>query len=73
MEQDLPQLVRYLQSGGVAIRQGYLDETIINAKLPGLKNRIRGDNSLLTRDLADLLGLELWLQLFFPGSDRANY
>ncbi len=66
MEQDLPQLVRYLQSGGAAIRQGYLDGKIINARLLGLKNRLRRDNCLLTWSLADLLGLELWLQIFFP-------
>lgn len=66
MERDFTQLVHILQSGGMAISWGYLRRDLIEAKLPSMRNQIQRGDCLVTWSLADLLGLELWLQTFLP-------
>lgn len=65
MEQEYPQLVRCLQSDGMAIKLGYVKGDVLRKELARLKDRIRGPSADLAWSLSDLLGLELWLQTFF--------
>ncbi|MBI4382317.1 MAG: hypothetical protein HY574_14160 [candidate division NC10 bacterium] len=70
MEQGYPQLVHSLRSDGMAIRLGYVKGEVIREELARLKDRIRGPDCSVTWSLSDLLGLELWLQVFF--GDKAT-
>jgi asparagine synthase (glutamine-hydrolysing) len=68
MERDFPQLVRCLESDGLAVRLGYLDGTVLRDELRRMKDRIRGPECEISWGLSDLLGLEIWLQIFLGGS-----
>jgi asparagine synthase (glutamine-hydrolysing) len=62
---DFPRIVESLQTGGMAVRSRYVDEKILNGELTHLSDKIRGSNCLVSWALCDLLGLEIWLQVFF--------
>jgi asparagine synthase (glutamine-hydrolysing) len=68
LARDFSQLVQILHPHGLAVKWGYLREAALREKLPGLQNRIQRPDCLVTWSLADLLGLELWLQAFFRGN-----
>ena len=65
VDRNYSQLVHCLQSGGMVIRQGYVDEEVMNNELIRLRDQIQRPDCLVSWDLYDLLGLEIWLQVFF--------
>lgn len=71
MEHDYAQLVRCLEDGGMAVSLGYAKGDVMRAEVARLKDRIRGPDCGVTWSLSDLLGLELWLQVFF--GDKTAY
>ncbi|PYT92308.1 MAG: hypothetical protein DMG36_15615 [Acidobacteria bacterium] len=72
MERDFPQLTDSLKSGAMVVRLGYAKEDVTREELVRLKNRIRRPDCTNTWSLADLLGLELWLRVFFGKNDRVK-
>jgi asparagine synthase (glutamine-hydrolysing) len=64
---DFPRIVESLQTGRTAVRLGYVDEKILSSELTHLSDKIRRSDCLVSWALCDLLGLELWLQVFFDG------
>ncbi len=68
VEQDFPQVVRCLDSGGQVVRRGYVTEDVLNKNLKHLGGRIAGPTCEVAWSLSDLLGLELWLRVFFGES-----
>jgi asparagine synthase (glutamine-hydrolysing) len=62
---DFPSIAQSLQSGGLAAGLGYVDGKILNSELKRLRDRIRGPDCLVSWSLYDLLGLEIWLRVFF--------
>jgi len=65
VDHDFPRIVEYLQTGGMAVRSGYVDEKILSRELTHLSGKIRRSDCLVSWALCDLLGLEIWLQVFF--------
>jgi len=65
VDRNYPKLVQCLHSGQMAIRLGYVDEEAMNNELIRLRDQIRRPDCLVSWRLNDLLGLELWLQVFF--------
>jgi asparagine synthase (glutamine-hydrolysing) len=65
MERGYSQLVRCLEDGGMAVSFGYVKGEVMREELARLRDRIRGPDCAITWSLSDLLGLELWLQVFF--------
>ncbi len=65
VDRNYPQLLQCLRSGGMVIRRGYVDGGVMHNELKRLRNRIRRPDNLVSWCLSDLLGLEIWLQVFF--------
>ena len=65
MAHDYVQLVQRLEEGGMAVRLGYVKGDVMKDELRRLKDRIGGSHSGASLHLTDLLGLEVWLQVFF--------
>jgi len=70
MGTDYPRVIQYLQSGGLAVRFGYVKEEEVRKGFKGLKDRLQVPNLVPTRLLTHLFGLELWLQVFFGDRSR---
>ncbi|MFQ5804455.1 MAG: asparagine synthase (glutamine-hydrolyzing), partial [Candidatus Methylomirabilales bacterium] len=68
VEQDFPRLIHALDVGGQAVTLGYVTEDDLNKNLKRLRNRISGPTCDVAWSLSDLLGLELWLRIFFGES-----
>jgi len=70
MERDYPKLLDSLETGAAAITWGYVDRSRLQDQLRSLREMIRKNATAeIAWSLADLLGLELWLQVFFePGA-----
>jgi asparagine synthase (glutamine-hydrolysing) len=62
---DYPSLVSLLTSDAATIRLGYSDSDTLRAGLVHLRDRIQARSTLVSRKFADLIGLELWLRVFF--------
>jgi asparagine synthase (glutamine-hydrolysing) len=65
MVRDFHSIVENLQLGRMAVSLGYVDEKILGHELTRLKGQIRRPDCLVSWSLYDLLGLEIWLQVFF--------
>lgn len=61
---DYPGLVRHLESDGMAVGLGYVKGEVIREELRQLEGRVQGPTCETAWSLSDLLGLELWLQVF---------
>jgi asparagine synthase (glutamine-hydrolysing) len=73
LDMDFPRLVECLQDGSKAAAWGFLDRNALTAQLPHLKKNIRDSRTCETTwELTDLLGLELWLQVFFGTRPRVG-
>lgn len=72
MARDFPRLARRLESDGLALRLGYLDGAALRGELWQMKDQIRGPGCEISWDLSDLLGLEVWLQVFLGGTTRGT-
>lgn len=65
MERDYPRLLECLESGSAAVKSGYVNRTLLQEQLHRLRGKIRGAaTGEVAWALSDLLGLELWLQVF---------
>jgi len=65
MERDYPQLVHCLLSEGMAVRLGYVRGDVLGQELGRLKDGLKSSDCRAAWSLSGLLGLELWLQVFF--------
>jgi len=70
MELDYPQLLHVLQSDSSAVRLGYLRKDVLRVQLDRVKDRLRGSTNEISRSVSDLLGLEVWLQMFFEENNN---
>ncbi len=71
VERGYPLLVDCLPSDGMAVRRDYLRGDVLTAELVRLKEEIGRDPGCETAwDLTEILGLELWLQVFFGKNGR---
>ncbi len=64
-EREYLQLLWCIEEGGMATRSGYVQSDALSKELTRLQGAVFGDDCLLAWSLRDLLGLELWLQVFF--------
>jgi asparagine synthase (glutamine-hydrolysing) len=62
---DYPQLIGCLASESAAVRWGYLEADALTALLPKFKSQLQSRTAEAAWALSDLLGLELWLRVFF--------
>ncbi|MBI3454387.1 MAG: hypothetical protein HY002_01180 [Candidatus Rokubacteria bacterium] len=65
VERDLDRLARCLETGGMAMALGYVSGDVLRQELERLNGRLDGASCETAWRLSDLLGLELWLQVFF--------
>ncbi|MFQ5656812.1 MAG: asparagine synthase-related protein [Candidatus Methylomirabilales bacterium] len=73
VERDYPELSRCLPSDKtMAVRMGYLNRDILIEQLDKIKDKLRGDTCDTAWSLSDLVGLELWLQVFFGEDDNGQ-
>ena len=72
MARDFPQLVHCLQTNSMAVQLGYLKGDVLREELMRVKDRIRGRTSEIAWTLSDLLGLELWLQVFLGENNNGR-
>jgi hypothetical protein len=61
-----PVLAAGLTSAALAVRFGYLDPARLTAEVARLSEYLEGPDCVNSWDIADLLGLELWFQVFCP-------
>lgn len=67
---DYPQLIGCLESESAAVKWGYLDDAVMNSLLPTFRSQLHSRTAEAAWTLSDLLGLELWLQVFFEKNER---
>jgi asparagine synthase (glutamine-hydrolysing) len=65
MERDFAQAVDWLRPDAMAISAGYVSRDVMSGELVRVKDRLGGSSADTAWSLSDLLGLELWLQVFF--------
>ncbi len=65
MKRDFAHVRHSLYPAGAALEMGYLKKDVLRAELMRLDDRIHGPSCQVAWRLSDLLGLELWLQVFF--------
>jgi asparagine synthase (glutamine-hydrolysing) len=69
---DLPAINRALSAQSLSARYGYLDSLRFAAELPRLSAGLSRADCLDSWALADLFGLEVWLQVFFGRLSRSG-
>ena len=69
---DLPAITHALSTQSLSARYGYLDSSQLDAELPRLTAGLSRDDCLDSWALADLFGLEVWLQVFFGRLSRSR-
>ena len=67
---DYPQLIACLESESAAVKWGYLDDDAMKTLLPKFRRQLHSRTAEAAWTLSDLLGLELWLQVFFSTGSR---
>lgn len=72
VERDYPQFIDLLQSGGLAVRSGYVGRDALRRETARLKSRIMGPDCLVSWRFRELIGLELWLGTFFDSTKTEN-
>jgi asparagine synthase (glutamine-hydrolysing) len=65
VEHGLPQIAQRLESEPQIALLGYTDEKLLGNELKRARDRIGKGDVIVSRFLLELLGLELWLQVFF--------
>lgn len=70
MEHDYPRLVDSLASESAAVKWGYLDGDATQALLQESGRPLQRHTCEAAWALSDLVGLELWLQVFFEKKDK---
>lgn len=72
LEREYPQLAQCLGADAMAVRAGYADWDVMRTALAQMKDRLRGSSCDNAWSLSDLLGLELWLRVFFGRHSNGN-
>lgn len=73
MERDYQQMLDCLQSGAATTKWGYVKGSVLREHLQQLRGQIRkAATGEIAWTLADLLALELWLQVFFDPRRAKN-
>ena len=65
MARDRRKILEYFESESLAVKYGYVDEQVVARELPAAVAAIEGPDCRATWELSSLLGLELWLEVFF--------
>lgn len=65
MEQDYPRLAQQWRTGGLAARFGYINEGSLKEELARQMQGLGQHTHDAMRNLLSLLGMELWLQVFY--------
>ena len=63
--QDVSGVRQTLSSDSLGVQLGYLDADRLGPALEGLSMSLEGPDCVSGWDLADVFGLEVWLQVFF--------
>lgn len=69
---DCSSIADLLRSDGMATQLGYTDASVLSQEVARVKGRIPGRTNVLSWKLTDLVGLELWLQVFFKHAGQEN-
>ncbi len=72
VERDFPRMVHCLESEGEAVKRGYVSRDVLEESLGHLGGQIQGPTCEVAWSLSDLLGLELWLQVFFGKTSKGE-
>ena len=70
--QDASMLARALSPESLGVRLGYLDAVRLAPEVARLSGNLVGLDCLNSWDLADLFGLEMWLQVFLDPAGRTT-
>ncbi|MFC1500044.1 asparagine synthase (glutamine-hydrolyzing) [Candidatus Zixiibacteriota bacterium] len=65
MEQAYPELLRHLDGESQVVARGYLDQAVLQEKLAIARADLEGYSSETAWGFSGLLGLELWLRVWF--------
>jgi len=65
MEQAYPELLRHLDRDSHAVARGYLDQRVLHEELARARAKLNGPGCEAAWGLSGLLGLELWLRVWF--------
>ncbi|MEK7404206.1 MAG: asparagine synthase-related protein [Acidobacteriota bacterium] len=71
LERDSPELEACLASQPLCVGMGYVDGGALEEELRGCRRRLSGNSAVRSWRVLELLGLELWLQVFFGERVRA--
>ena len=72
VERDFPRMVHCLESEGEAVKRGYVTWDVLKKSFDRLRGQVQGPTCEVAWSLSDLLGLELWLRVFFGKSGDGN-
>ena len=72
VKRDFPRMVHCLESEGEAVKRGYVSRDVLEENLGHLGGQIQGPTCEVAWSLSDLLGLELWLQVFFGKTSKGE-
>jgi asparagine synthase (glutamine-hydrolysing) len=67
---EFPKLSHCLEAGGMVVKWGYVDADAMEQELGRLKKQLKGGTNKVSKSLSNLLGLELWLQVFFGNEPK---
>lgn len=65
MERAYPELLRHFDNDSHAVARGYLDQTVLREELAKARAELEGPSGETAWGLSGLLGLELWLRVWF--------
>jgi hypothetical protein len=71
LRQDAETILRTLHENCLGVRLGYLDAIHLRPELARLAEGLNRLDCVDSWDLADTYGLEMWLQVFWPGCEDA--
>ncbi len=72
MDRNYPELSHRLLSDTMAVSRGYVDRDALTAELNGMRKKLQGESCDTAWSLSDLIGLELWLQVFFGNNHNGH-
>jgi asparagine synthase (glutamine-hydrolysing) len=70
VEQDLSAITHALSRDSLGVRRGYLDPERLAPEVAALSASLSEADTSYSWDLADVFGLEVWLQVFFQGGAK---
>jgi len=66
LAEEYPRVAEYVNAGMVAARYGYLVPEKVNQEFLLAKDLISGDSYTICKNIKRILGLEIWLRVFWP-------